>query len=559
MECNEASLSRRKFIYGGVALAAGAVGLRLGDYQILNGEEYRARADSRRRTSETLYAKRGTIYDRNGNVLTSSVECKNVYVNPPYIKKKDRRRAIDALSEVLGMPRDVVRDLVDSEQNFQYIKRRVDEEDAETLSKLGIEGMGFEPAVKRVYPNGNLASQLLGTVNVDNIGASGIEQHYNDVLTGKNGELSREKALRGGFIAGGEYEKTPAEDGMDLVLSIDVNIQRAAEEAIAEVVERVDAKNGSVMVVDPTNGEILCACSYPTFDPTDTDSADIADFNLRMVTDVYEPGSVFKSFVTAAAIEHEGMTPDTSFNVPAMVRVGDDEVRDADKRDYSMTMTLREMMRRSSNTGLVLVGEKIGADDFDKHVIGDFGFGTSTGIDFPGESLGIIKKRSEYDGATLGSMSFGQALAVEPVQMVRAMSAIANKGVMTTPHFVKARAGEELDWTSGEKRAISAETAAAVASMMLTVVDEGTGELAQVPGYEVSGKTGTAERAAEGQKGYLEDNYMSSFMGFVSTSDPRVLCYVTLDGTAAGSDAATPVFRKIMDTALPTLGIKPTR
>lgn len=558
-DLSKGAISRQGFVLFGIALGAGLLTARLADFQIFNADRYRSEANARRQDGQVLYAKRGTIYDRNGNVLASSVECKNVYVNPQLIEKKDRRRAIKVLVEVLNVDREDVEDAVDQDTTFVYIKRQVDNEDAQFLEKKNIKGIEFEPAIKRVYPNGNLASQVLGVVDVDNVGITGLEKYYDEVLTGVNGSLVRERANDGSFIAGGEYEKVPAQDGMDIVLGIDANIQRAAEDALAEVVERVGAKNGSVMVSDPTTGEIICACSYPTYDQTDLESASNADLNLRMVTDVYEPGSVFKSFVTAAAIEHEGMTPETAFSVPAVVQVGDDQVRDADKRDYGMTMTLREMMRRSSNTGLVLVGEKIGADDFDKHVIGDFGFGTSTGIDFPGESLGIIKKRDEYDGATLGSMSFGQALAVEPVQMIRAMSAIANKGVMTTPHFVKARAGEELDWSDGEERVISPETAAAVSSMMLTVVDEGTGSLAQVPGYEVSGKTGTAERAAEGQHGYLEDNYMSSFMGFVSTDDPRVMCYITLDGTAAGSDAATPVFRTIMETALPALGIKPTR
>lgn len=552
-------ISRHGFLMAGLGLAGLAITARLADFQLVNADRYQAEADARRLTSQVLYAKRGTIYDRNGTVLASSVECKNVYVNPQLIEKKQRKKAIKALVEVLGVEEDFVSDLIDQDTTFAYVKRQVDEADAEILEKKNITGIEFEPAIKRVYPNGALASQVLGIVNVDNVGVSGLEKQYDEILTGVNGSLARERALDGSFIAGGAYKKVPAQDGMDIVLGLDANIQRVAEDALAEVVERVGAKNGSVMVSDPTTGEIICCCSYPTFDPTDLASASNADLNLRMVTDVYEPGSVFKSFVAAAAIEHEGMTPDTEFSVPAVVQVGDDQVRDADKRDYGMTMTLREMMRRSSNTGFVLVGQQVGADDFDAHVIGDFGFGASTGIDFPGESLGIIKDRDEYDGATLGSMSFGQALAVEPVQMVRAMSAIANKGVMTTPHFLKTRAGQEVDWTDGETRVVSEETARAVADMMRTVVDEGTGKLAQIVGYEVSGKTGTAERASEGQNGYLEDNYMSSFMGFVSTSDPRAMCYITLDGTAAGSDAATPVFRTIMETALPALGIKPTR
>ena len=551
-------VSRHGLLAGGFLAASAIVLARLSEIQVFNTDWYREQANARRVSSQTLYAKRGTIYDRNGTVLVSSIECKNVYVNPSLIKKKQRRRAIDALVDVLGMDEDVVEDLVDREGTFAYVKRQVDEEDAELLAKKGIAGIEFEPAIKRVYPNGSLASQVLGVVNVDNEGITGLEKQYNEVLTGVNGSLMRERARDGSFIAGGAYEKVPAQDGMDIVLGIDANVQRVAEDAIAETVERVGAAYGSVIVTDPTTGEIIAACSYPTYDPTDLASASNASMNLRVVTDVYEPGSVFKTFVSAAAIEHKGLTPNTTFDVPAEVLVGSDIVRDVDKRGAPMTMSLREILRRSSNTGMVLVGEKLGADAFSEYVIDGFQFGKSTGIDFPGESLGIIKKRSEYDGASLGSMSFGQSLAVEPVQMVRAMSAIANKGVMTTPHFLKTRAGEEVDWTDGEHRVLSEETAASVADMMLTVVDEGTGMDAQMPGYEVSGKTGTAERAGK-DGGYEEGNNMASFMGFVSTKDPRVLCYVTFDDTAAMSYAAMPVFRKVMEEALPALGIKPTR
>lgn len=551
-------VSRHGLLAGGFLAASAIVLARLSEIQVFNTDWYREQANARRVSSQTLYAKRGTIYDRNGTVLVSSIECKNVYLNPSLIKKKQRRRAIDALVDVLGMDEDVVENLVDREGTFVYVKRQVDEEDAELLAKKGIAGIEFEPAIKRVYPNGSLASQVLGVVNVDNEGITGLEKQYNEVLTGVNGSLMRERARDGSFIAGGAYEKVPAQDGMDIVLGIDANVQRVAEDAIAEAVERVGATYGSIIVTDPTTGEIIAACSYPTYDPTDLASASNASMNLRVVTDVYEPGSVFKTFVSAAAIEHKGLTPNTTFDVPAEVLVGSDIVRDVDKRGAAMTMSLREILRRSSNTGMVLVGEKLGADAFSEYVIDGFQFGKSTGIDFPGESLGIIKKRSEYDGASLGSMSFGQSLAVEPVQMVRAMSAIANKGVMTTPHFLKTRAGEEVDWTDGEHRVLSEETAASVADMMLTVVDEGTGVDAQIPGYEISGKTGTAERAGE-SGGYEEGNHMASFMGFVSTKDPRVMCYVTLDGTTATSHAATPVFRKVMEEALPALGIKPTR
>ena len=552
------TISRHAFImfcFGAAAIAGIA---RLADYQIFNADRYRSEADARRLSSQVLYAKRGTVYDRNGNVLAQSVECSNVYVNPQLIEKKQRSKAIRALVDALGVDEDTVSALVDKDTTFAYVKRQVDQDDAEALMKKGIAGIELEPAVKRVYPYGELASQVLGIVNVDNEGVSGLEKQYDEVLTGTNGSLVRERALDGSFIAGGAYKKVPAQDGMDIVLSLDINIQRAAEEALAAGVESSGAKYGSVIVTDPKTGEIFACCSCPTFDPTDLASASSADLNLRAVTDAYEPGSVFKTFVSAAGIDLGLITPDTSFYVPAMVMAGDDEVRDVDERSVPMNMTLREILRRSSNTGMVLVGEKIGADKFDEHVLDGFGFRTATGIDFPGESPGIIKDRDEYDGASLASMSFGQSLAVAPVRMVRAMSAIANKGVMTTPHFLKTRAGEEVDWTDGETRACGEDAASAVADMMRTVVDEGTGKGAQLAGYEVSGKTGTAERAGEGG-GYEEGNNMASFMGFVSTDDPRVLCYVTLDGTPQQSYAATPVFKAVMEEALPVLGIEPTQ
>ena len=279
--------------------------------------------------------------------------------------------------------------------------------------------------------------------------------------------------------------------------------------------------------------------------------------NLRVVTDAYEPGSVFKALVCGMAIDLGLVDTETTFTVPAVVMAGDDEVTDVDDRDYTMTMTVREIMRRSSNTGMILVGEKVGADRFAEYV-SDYGIGEKSGVDFPGENTGIVKERDEYDGASVAAMSFGQSVSVCPVELVRAVSAIANKGVMTTPHFLKSRHGEEEDWTAGQRRVLDEQTAEKVADMMLTVVDEGTGALGQVEGYEVSGKTGTAQRASE-EGGYQENSYMASFMGFAPTSAPKAQVYVTLDGTAYNSSVAAGPFSTVMEAALDALGVKPTR
>ena len=542
-------LPRRNIVLAllGAGLAAGTA--KLVDYQIVNRGDLVDRANARRLISETLYAKRGTIYDRNGNVLASSVECRNVAVNPQLIEDLDK--TVSALVKATGVDKKTCRKLCRQDASWVYIKRQVDEDDAAALEKKNLPGVLFEQTMKRVYPYGDLASQVLGVVNVDNVGLTGLEKQYDKMLTGTNGSLVRERARDGGYIAGGAYKKVAAQDGTDIVLTLDVNIQRTAEDALAKSVEETKAKYGSAIVTDPTTGEILAACSYPTYDQTDLENAKSEDMNLRLVTDAYEPGSVFKTLVAGAGIELGVITSESTFTVPASIKVGDDTVTDADKRDYSMSMTVREMLRRSSNVGFVMVGEQIGADDFAKYVK-KWGIGKSSGIDFPGENLGIVKKRSEYDGATLGSMSFGQALSAAPIEIARAVGGIANGGVVMTPHFFKSSKGEERDWGDG-KRVISEDAASQVTSMMETVVEEGTGTGGAVYGYRVAGKTGTAERASE-NGGYQKENYMSSFMGFAPASSPKALVYITLDGTPQGSDAAAIPFQTIMSDALDVLG-----
>ena len=344
-----------------------------------------------------------------------------------------------------------------------------------------------------------------------------------------------------------------AVDGVDIVTTLDVNMQRAAEDALAEAVEKTKAKNGSALVTDPTTGEILAACSYPTYDQTDLENAKTEDMNLRLVTDAYEPGSVFKTLVAGAGFDLGVVRSSTSFEVPASIKVGDDTVTDADKRDYAMTMDVREMMRRSSNVGFVLVGRKIGADDFAAYV-DKWGIGHSSGVDFPGESLGIVKERDQYNGAKLGSMSFGQALSVSPIEIARAVGGIANGGVMMTPHFYKSSKGDEKDWGEGE-RAISEDAASQVTSCMQTVVSEGTGVGGAVDGYDVAGKTGTAEKLPRGN-----GKYLVSFIGYAPQENPQVMVYVVIDepnsAVQANSGYATQLASQIMTDIFPYLAIE---
>ena len=537
-----------------VVLALGVA--RLVDYDIVNAETYRSRADEYRLTTQTLYAKRGTIYDRNGNVLAMSVECQNVCARPALVEDKDK--TAERLAELLGMEKTEVSQLLSSESPFVYIKRQVDQDVADQIEELGLAGIELEQAMKRVYPYGNLASQVIGVVNTENEGLTGIELQYDEVLTGENGSVVREHALDGGALAGGAYEETPARDGTDIVLTIDVNVQQAVEEALATAVESSEAETGSVIVVDPTSGEILAACSNPTYDPSDLANASSSDMNLRVVTDAYEPGSTFKVLTTSMALESGVLTGSSKIEVPARVKVGDDYVGDDDGRGETMSMTLREILRRSSNAGAALVGEAVGADDFADYLTA-FGIGSSTGIDFPGEVTGMVTAREDYTGASVGAMSFGQAISIPPVQLARAVAAVANGGVANTPHFLMAKGGESVDWSDGATEIMSADTASQVADMMQTVVDEGTGRSAAIDGYDVAGKTGTGERVDQ-DGGYQQGLYMSSFIGFAPTEDAQVLAYVCLDGTPYhGGDFAAPAFKTIAEQALKTLNVAPTR
>ncbi|AEB06870.1 penicillin-binding protein transpeptidase [Coriobacterium glomerans PW2] len=537
----------------GLGLAAGIA--KLTDYQIINVQKDRKRADERRVSNQVLHAKRGTMYDRNGNVLASSVECQNIYVNPRLIE--DRDKAAETLSSVLGLDKASCQEKVSRDSSFAYVKRQVDQEEADRLLAENIKGIESEPAIKRVYPYGALASQVLGVVSTDNEGVSGLEKQYDDILAGEDGSLVRERGRDGSYIAGGAYKKIPASNGTDIVTTLDANIQRAAEEAIAASVEQTKAHYGSVVVTDPRCGEILAACSYPTYNQLDLANTQAADMNLRVVTDAYEPGSVFKALVCAAALDLGVVTPETTFEVPAKIKVGDDWVSDADKRTFGMTMTVREIMRRSSNTGMVMVGAKIGADHFSEY-LKRYGIGTLSGVDFPGEATGIVRSRDSYDGSSLGSMSFGQGISVSPIEITRAVGAIANKGIMVTPHLLKSMHGKAVDKSDEDVRVISEKAASKDISMMITVVDEGTGKGGRIDNYEIAGKTGTAQRASQ-SGGYQKNSYMASFMGFAPARDPRALVYITLDGTPNGSDAAAVPFRSVMSSALSVLGVAPTR
>ena len=543
-----------------VAALFAVVVLRLFWLQVIDSSRLTQIAENNQVDSSVIMAKRGTIYDRNGNVLATSVDCSDICVNPSQVS--DKSAVADLFAEKLGGKASDYLTILSKDTTYAVVAKNVDQDVADDLKSSLTEEQStviwLDAKVKRVYPYGSVAGQVIGMVGDDGNGGTkgltGLELQYNDVLSGTDGSKYVERGSNGQPIAGGTYVINEATDGQDIIISLDVNIQRVAEEQIVQAVEDASGKAGNVIVTEPKTGEILAACSTPLADLTDTSNLTNEALNLTSVSSSYEPGSTFKILTMAIGYETGTITKNSTFTVPASVKVGDDDVTDSDGRDYTMNMTPTEIMRRSSNTGAALVGMAIGADQFSEG-IAKFGIGQTTGIDYPGEVAGLVPTRDQYTGATTGAAAFGQGIAFPSVQLVRAVGAIANKGTMVTPHFLVQKGSEKADWGEGTQ-VVSEETAENVIGDMRAVVqDDGTGAAGNIAGYDVVGKTGTGEQAST-EGGYVEDSFLSSFIGFANGEDASVLCYVGIYGTAQhGSTAAVPPFAAIMNEALTDLNV----
>lgn len=544
-------------LLGLLCVIVAAVALRLFWLQVVDGPRLASEAESRRTNVVTLTARRGTIYDRNGKVLAMSVECQTIYANPKVVENAS------AVAQVLaqnlgGVASDYVGDLT-ADTTFRYIKRQVDQDVADKikqeLSDQGLAGIYYLKDSKRVYPYGSTGAQILGFVGSEGTGLSGLEYYYNDILTGTDGQMIMETGLGGTPIAGGTSEVTEAQNGTDIMLSIDIDLQEEAERIIAEGVETYQSESGSVMVSDPKTGEIYAACSTPL--PDFSNLTDSSSLDLKLVSQSYEPGSVFKVITTSIGYDLGLYTPDTVYNVPARYTLGDNYVQDDDGRDYAEDMTVRYMLQHSSNPAMALLAnEVIGPKRFAEGVE-KFCIGQKTGIDFPGETTGIVKSYDEYDGTTAGYMAFGQSVAIPMIQIIRAFAAVGNQGTLTTPHFLIAKAGEKVDWPSGGQ-AISAEACKQEIDAMRAVMTDGTGKNGAVEGYDIAGKTGTGEQAKDGSDGYEGYYYVASLCGFANADDPEVLVYAGLNGTshlALGS--AAHIFHDVMQQSVAILGIAP--
>ncbi|MGN0071164.1 MAG: peptidoglycan D,D-transpeptidase FtsI family protein [Atopobiaceae bacterium] len=525
--------------------------------QIVEGPQLSQMAANSRTNEITLTAKRGTIYDRNGNVLAMSVDVKTIYSNPSQIEDKDQ--AAQIMADVLGGSKDDYLDIINQDTTFAYIKKKVDTTTAseleDKLDEADIAGIYFLDDSKRIYPYGSVAGQVLGMVGSDGQGLTGLELYYNDVLSGQDGSMIMETGADGTPIAGGVTEVTKATAGSDIVISIDANIQAKLEEILTEGAKKYEADSSSAMVTDPNTGEILATASTPLADLSDTSELTNEALNLRMVSDLYEPGSIFKILTMTSGLVNGTFGTDTVFSVPVQIQVGDDYVTDAITRYSTTDMTVSNILEESSNVGAILMARAVGAENFSA-MVSALGIGHRTGIDYPGEVTGMVTDYDNYSSTTMSDMAFGQGLAIPQVQMVQAVGAIANGGSLMTPHFLIEKSGETMEWDS-KGTVCTQDVTDQVSTVLESVIENGTAKHAAVEGYKVAAKTGTAQMT-EDEEGYAEGKYISSLIGYANADDPQVLVYVGLNGTPYLAESSSAyMFSSIMSEALKDMGIKP--
>ncbi len=497
-------------------------------------------------------ARRGSITDATGTDLAVSEPAVDIAATT-YLMK-DATKAAAQLAPLIGRPEDEVLRKLAKPSGFVYLVRGLPRAKAERVEKLKLPGLEFIPRYRRDYPRDWMASQLLGSVGTDGDGLGGLEYFFNRRLHGTDGERRLVKDAMGNPI---EMRDTkPVEPGHDVRLTLDANLQDRTEEVLNEVGRVWQPLGATAIVMDPESGAILALANWPRVNANKLDEAPEYARKNRAVEATYEPGSTFKAFTVAAALEDGKVTPNTPFNLPPVLQVADREIKDAEAHGYE-TRSVSEIVKYSSNIGAVLIADKVGTRAFDGW-IHRWGFGKTTGVDLPGEQRGIVTPLEKYSGASMGNLPIGQGIAVTPMQMAAGYAAIANGGILRAPHIVDTIDGRKTKTPAG-KRVISEATAASVRKMLEGVLGPGgTASGAQIDGYTLAGKTGTAEKAVDG--GYSKDKYVASFVGFAPAKHPKLLVTVMVDepkGEIYGGQVAAPAWREIVEFALTYLKIGP--
>jgi cell division protein FtsI (penicillin-binding protein 3) len=504
--------------------------------------------------TEKIPAGRGTIFDRTGEPLAIGEQATTVYADPRLVK--DPRKVAIAAARALDLDANELYPLLaDRSRHFVYVERKADPDEAEKLRKQELPGLGFYAEERRTYPQRTVAAHVLGYAGLDNEGLEGLEASLDDVLAGKPGSQTIVRDPFGQVI---DVIDTKAErPGRDVFLTLDHRMQANAERVLRETVQQWDAKGATAVVLDPHTGAVLAMANAPSFDANKFGAAGRARVRNRAITDTYEPGSTFKLVTVAAALSEKLVAPSTKFTLAPTIRVADRIIHEHEPRP-TQVMSVAQILFQSSNIGTITLAQLLGRDRVASW-IDRFGFGSPTGVDFPGESGGIVLPPERWSGSTIGNVPIGQGIAVTALQMAAAYGAIANGGVLHEPYLVE-RIGEERRGRGPGRRVVSETVAAQVMTMLRDVVsaEGGTGAAAAVPGYTVAGKTGTAAKPERG--GYSTSRYVASFAGVVPAKDPRLVILVSVDEPRKaiwGGVVAAPAFSQIARFGLHYLEVAP--
>ena len=519
------------------------------------GDEYSSQAQETRTVTVKTTPKRGTIYDRNGVVLAASVDATTIYCNPTEIENV-QQTAAEIAAVLGGVAADYVSSLTTNGTTFSYIKRQGDVEAAKELKEAKaknpdlLKGVYFLSDSRREYPNGETAGQVIGICDVDGNGICGLELEYDDILKGSAGVYIAERSEGGTEIPGSVQENVAAKSGEDIMVTIDVSMQAEVEQLLSSETQRL-GKLGTAVLMDSTNGEVYAMCSYPYLNPSDPSNSESGSDNVICVTQSLEPGSMMKTVTALGILQAGTMTPESTVACPAALAADEYYITDAWERS-SQTMTLDTILTQSSNVGISLASDTIGAqgiyDNLLKSEILE-----KTGIDFPGEASGSVSDPANWSNIQRYNITFGQGVNVTPIAMTRFYAAIENGGVGTTPHLLmmKTQSGERTTYDS-KTLGYGTSALADIKSMLHNVVENNENNNAGIEGYDVCGKTSTAEYTESGK--YVEGKYNIGFCGFLNNASLPLTCYVgiTESGTSANT---TQVFHDIMKAAIDRYGI----
>ncbi len=542
---------------GGFALIL----VRLVFIQGIEHERWVKRADRAQEKNVTIEAERGTIYDRKGKILAMNLDRPSIYAIPSEVQNPVS--VSKQLALILGLPQNQLLKQLRKKSAFVWIKRKITHEEMAKIEAKQLKGIRYVNESKRTYPRGPLMGQLIGFAGLDNQGLEGVELHHDATLRGTEGAIILERDAYGKSVFPKDLQYIEPTPGKDLHLTLDERIQYISERELDLMVKKTGAKGGTAIVMDPWTGEILSMAIRPEFDPNTVRTSNPSQWRNGAISDFYEPGSTFKIVTASAAIEERLVTSDELIDCEdGAYRVKGTTIHD---HDPFGVISFRQVIAHSSNIGTIKVAEVLGEDRLASYIQA-FGFGAKLGIDLSGESSGLVRETRHWSGRSLASISIGQEIGVTPLQMVTATSVLANGGYLMTPQIIReirGNHGEDHKAAHIQRRVLSEKTTKTMTDILKEVVStEGTAHRAIVPGYNVAGKTGTAQKIDPETGRYSRNKYVSSFVGFVPAEDPVVTILVMVDepqGIAWGGEIAAPVFSNIAKEVLYYLKVPPTQ